>query len=89
MTISSTTSTSSASATGSTSLKQQLADLQKQLTTESQSKDDAKTKETKEAAIQLQIQQIEAQMAKAKDASSGTAPTASQAPAQDGLPTYA
>ena len=46
---------SSSSSVDTSQLTAQLTNLQKQLTAEAKSKDDAKTKETKEAALQNEI----------------------------------
>lgn len=61
----SSTSTSSYSSGSDNDTKQllsQIKNLQKQITTENQSKDDAKTKQVKVQLLQAQIAQIEAQV---------------------------
>lgn len=70
MNISSISSTTSTSSSGNDSavkqLQNQLNNLQKQVTSEGQSKDDAKTKQAKIQLLQTQIAQIQAQMQQIK-----------------------
>jgi len=61
--VSSVTSSYDASGSGSVaSLQKQLTTLQKELSAETTSSDDAKTKEIKSAALSLQIQLVETQI---------------------------
>jgi hypothetical protein len=72
MNISSTSSTTDTGSSTAT-LQKKLADLEKQLTTENASKDDAKTKETKAAAIEVEIELVQDEITQAeKSSSTGT-----------------